>query len=285
MALHKSKLIGTGYAIWVALALFLIASIGFPMAMAYLCGSDMRVEHKLTLAQLTVSLLGFGGAIAAFIFAFVQYRRSEQWKRAEFIANEVKDFESDPLVQNALLMIDWGTRRINLFLSSDLRSADFVKITREVQWKALLPHPIKQKYLDYRNSDPSDSESNNKSGASTFTVVEAKIRDTYDVYLTRLDRFANYIKSELISSEELGPFISYWVDAMTKNEQPEVDAAWRCALLTYINYYDYTGVKYLLECYGRDVNPRSPIYSELRNSMPDQTLAERLFQIIDSKQN
>lgn len=251
--------------------------------MAYLCGSDMRVEHKLTLAQLTVSLLGFGGAIAAFIFAFVQYRRSEQWKRAEFIANEVKDFESDPLVQNALLMIDWGTRRINLFLSSDLRTADFVKITREVQWKAL--HPIKQKYLDYRASDPSDSESNNKSGASTFTVVEAKIRDTYDVYLTRLDRFANYIKSELISSEELGPFISYWVDAMTKNEQPEVDAAWRCALLTYINYYDYTGVKYLLECYGRDVNPRSLIYSELRNSMPDQTLAERLFQIIDSKQN
>jgi hypothetical protein len=282
MALGKSKVVGTGYAIWIALALFLFASIGFPLGVAYVFGPDMKVEHKLTLAQLTVSLLGFGGAIAAFLFAFVQYRRSEQWKRAEFIANEVKDFESDPVVQNALLMIDWGNRRINLFLNSDLTGAGFAKITREVQWRALLPHPIKQKYLEYRTTEDLDSEKNVEQ-KSTFTFVEAKIRDTYDVYLTRLDRFASFIKSGLISSEELGPFINYWVDAMTKNEQPDHDATWRCTLLTYINYYDYTGVKYLLECYGKDVSPEGSIYSDVSNSMQDRTLAERLAQIIASR--
>jgi len=252
--------------------------------MAYLYGSEMKVESKLALAQTTVSLLGFGGAIAAFIFAFVQYKRSEQWKRAELIAREVKEFESDPVVQNALLMIDWGTRRINLFLSSDSKSTEFVKITREVQWKALLPHPIKQKYLEYRASDLSDDKSKDKDiQVATFTVLEAKIRDTYDVYLTKLDRFSNFIKSGLISYEELGPFISYWVDAMTKNEQPEDDATWRCTLLTYINYYDYTGVKDLLACYERDINPNGQIYNEIKTSMQDQTLADRLFQIIESK--
>lgn len=284
MASRKPQLFGASYAIWVALVLFLIASIGFPVGVIYLSSSEMNLENKLTLAQLVVSILGFGGAIVAFVFALIQYKRSEQWKRAEFIASEVKDFEADPIVQNALLMIDWGARRINLFLRSNSESADQVKITRETQWKALLPHPLKQKHHEYRVTDSSDNESKGKDGLrGTFTIVEAKIRDTYDVFLTRLDRFANFIKSGLISAEELEPFIIYWVDAMTNNEHPAEDAAWRCTLLTYINFYGYTGVKYLFECYGKDVSPESSLFIQLRNSMPDKTLADRLFQTISSK--
>src|SRR5947209_6418591 len=132
MTLGKSKFSGVGFAIWIALALFLIAAIGVPSSVIYQFGSSMSVENKLTLAQLVVSILGFGGAIAAFIFAFIQYRRSEQWRRTEFIAKEIKEFESDPVVQNALLMIDWGTRRINLFLVPDPNKTDFIKITREI---------------------------------------------------------------------------------------------------------------------------------------------------------
>lgn len=292
MVSGKSKLFGAGGAIWIALALFLLAAIGFPIGIVYLSGSDMTAENKLTVAQLIVSILGFGGAIAAFIFALIQYRRTEQWRRIEFIAKEIKDFESDPIIQNALLMIDWGTRTINLFLVPNPSGKDYVKITRDMQWKALLPHPLKKRHPEYKAFIPSDEESESKDyHKKTFTVEEAKIRDTYDAFLTRLDRFANFIKAGLISSEELEPFISYWIDAMTKNEEPKEDnedskedAAWRCALLTYINYYDYSGVKYLLECYEKDIAPNREIYSALKNSMGDETLAERLFQSIQDKQ-
>ncbi|HEY6331626.1 MAG TPA: hypothetical protein VI756_20035 [Blastocatellia bacterium] len=71
-------------------------------------------------AKLAVSIPGFGGAIMALLFGLLQYRKSERWKRAEFVAKEIKEFESDPLVQNAMLMIDWGVRRINVDLTPGL---------------------------------------------------------------------------------------------------------------------------------------------------------------------
>ena len=284
MISDRPKRTDFGSAIWVALALFLVAAIGFPLGLMYMADATMNPSEKLTMAELAVSLLSLGGAIVAFIFAFIQYRRSEQWRRVEFVAKEVKDFESDPTVQNALLMIDWGTREINLFLRSNPEDSDLIEITREIQWRALLPHPLKKSYPEYMALDSSRGEEGNRDRKKRiFTLEEARIRDTYDAFLTKLDRFSNYIESKLISTEELSPFIIYWVNAMTKNEQPEEDAAWRCTLLTYINYYGYTGVKSLLKNYGRDVSPRSRIYAELRSSMQDQVLAERLFEILRSE--
>lgn len=281
MSSAKSGARGSSLSVWIALALFLVVAVG--AGVAYLMGANMRDETKIAVSQLVVSVLGFGGAIGAFLFALMQYRRSEQWKRAEFIANEIKDFEADPVVQNALLMIDWGKRRINLFLIANPTSRDLVHITRDVQWKALLPHTVKQKNPEYDTWVPSSDEINGED-RTTFTFVEAKIRDTYDVLLTRLDRFASFIKSDVISSDEVEPFIRYWVDAITDNESPAEDAAWRCTLLTYINFYDYSGVKYLLRCYGKNVEPDSSIYNGLINSLEDQLLAKRLVQSISSNQ-
>lgn len=185
MSDSKPRVAGTSLTIWIALALFLAVAVG--AGVTYLLGSNMAAETKLAVSQLLVSVLGFGGAIAALVFALMQYRRSEQWKRAEFIANEIKDFEADAVVQNALLMIDWGKRRINLFLVPNPAPKDFVNITREVQWKALLPHPIKRQIPAYDTSEPSSEELNGKDTKTTFTFVEARIRDTYDVLLTRLE--------------------------------------------------------------------------------------------------
>jgi hypothetical protein len=282
MALNKSKL--SGAVIWLALALFLIVSIGFPLGLTYLADLNrcinMRAEDKLALAQLLVSIFGFGGAIAAFSFAVFQYRRAERWRRTEFIAKEIKDFESDPTVQNALLMIDWGARRINLFNVPNPKFKNLVKITREVQWKALLPHPLKKKYPEYQTFPPSNDISKSKDyHRKTFTDEEAKIRDTYDVFLTRLDRFANFIMAGLISPDELRPFIIYWINAITENKYVE-DVVWRYTLLTYINFYDYSGVKYLLDRYRKNIEWDSDICNALKDSIEDKILADRLHRFL-----
>ncbi len=280
MSASKSKAGSSPYAVWIALGLFLAVAVS--TGVLYLSQSNLRPETKVAISQLVVSMLGFAGAIAAFIFALMQYRRAEQWKRVEFIANEIKDFESDAVVQNALLMIDWGKRRINLFLVANATNDDLVTITREMQWKALLPHTVKRASPEYDTSPDSGGEGK---GSTKFTFVEARIRDTYDVLLTRLDRFANFIEAGVITAEELGPYIRYWIDAMTTNENPAEDAAWRSTLLTYINFYNYAGVKYLLKCYDKDVEPDSNIYKSLIASLPDPELANRLVQSIGSTQS
>lgn len=286
MASRKSRLGDVSYGTWVALTFFLMVSLAIPFWLSYLLASEMELGDKLTMLQLAASILGFVGAVVAFSFALFQYRRSEQWKRTEFIACEVKEFESDPVIQNALLMIDWGHRDLNLFLRPEPKDADFIEITREAQWRALLPHTLKWAYSEYQALGSSKAEPEAEAGQKyKFSRVETRIRDTYDIFLTRLDRFASYIKSGLISPEELEPFISYWLDAMTKNEHPEKDAAWRCTLLTYINYYGYAGVKHLLSSYDKDISPDGPIYSALRSSMQDQVLADRLFEVVTPKQN
>lgn len=286
MATEKPKTFGA--AVWIALGLFLVVAIGFPAGMAYVFGSKMADQAKVALAQVAVSMLGFGGAIAAFSFAVFQYRRAEKWKRIEFIAKEIKEFESDPVIQNALLMIDWGARRINLFLLPNSTGKDSIKITRDIQWKALLPHPLKKEHSEYRTFGSSEEEIKSEDyqedyHKKTFTTKEAKIRDTYDAFLTRLDRFATFIQSGLISLEELKPFLNYWIDAMTQNEHAE-DATWRFTLLSYIHFYNYSGVQFLLERFGKDISPASKIYKDLASSVDDKILVERLTRIITSAQ-
>ncbi|HVT15532.1 MAG TPA: hypothetical protein VHQ90_05025, partial [Thermoanaerobaculia bacterium] len=48
------------------------------------------------------------GAAIAFGFGLWQYRQAQLWRRNEFIGGEMKAFLTDPVVRNALLMIDWG---------------------------------------------------------------------------------------------------------------------------------------------------------------------------------
>lgn len=194
----------------------------------------------LEIVKLVVSILGFSGTIAALLFALRQYRRSEQWKRSEFVAREIKEFESNPTIRNALLMIDWGERRINLFLVEKPTEADQIRITREVLWRALLPHSIKPDYPSL--SVDANAKTSDQNGVKIkFTPVEAKIRDTFDIFLDHLERFANFIKSGLVNAEEFRPYLIYWINTIgsANIEEYKGDAEWRCTLLTYINVYGY----------------------------------------------
>jgi hypothetical protein len=49
----------------------------------------MKVQDWLTLG-------GLAAAIATLIFGLVQYRNAQEWKRAEFVAGVIKEFESQP---------------------------------------------------------------------------------------------------------------------------------------------------------------------------------------------
>lgn len=61
-----------------------------------------------------LKILALLGASIAFCVGLFQYRKAQRWKRAEFLANEMKDFLANPRVEKALLLIDWTWRTIHL---------------------------------------------------------------------------------------------------------------------------------------------------------------------------
>jgi hypothetical protein len=88
--------------------------------------------EKIDLATAIVQGLGFFGTIGAGVFALKTFRRNEQWKRAEFLADEMKEFFANTLVQRTLVLIDWGIRRVPL-LDPAAPDGGIVVVTRELQ--------------------------------------------------------------------------------------------------------------------------------------------------------
>jgi len=92
--------------------------------------------------DLALTFLGVCGAAVAFVIGLRQYKRAEQWKRAEFIASELKEFFASARVSMALTLIDWGGRNVRLFALQNPNDATLTYVTREMQCWALLPHQV-----------------------------------------------------------------------------------------------------------------------------------------------
>lgn len=213
------------------------------------------VEQFLSNAEIFLKTLAAAGAFIAFGIGILQYRRAQLWKRKEFLGNEVKAFFADPSVHNALLMVDWGSRRICFDPKAD-RSA-WPKVTRDVQVGALLPHTFRL-----------TEEEIHTGGLHRFSEVEAEIRDTYDLFLEGLTRLNAFVESELFEAEELYPYFNYWFREMTTSEGAQEDVRWRLALLGYIHFYGFKGVQRLLRPLVGDITVGGPIWQVLRTADP-----------------
>lgn len=94
-----------------------------------------------TLDEFTYAVKIAGGvcSFVAFCIAVSTYYRTERWKRAEFLAHEMKEFFAIPRVQRAMLLIDWGERRINLLENMPEEKA-VLPVNRAMQVRGLRPH-------------------------------------------------------------------------------------------------------------------------------------------------
>jgi hypothetical protein len=203
------------------------------------------------------------------------YLRNEKWKKAEFLANEMKEFFGTPRVQKALALIDWGTRELNLL---EDRPADQsrVIVTRQLQTMGLRPHIL----LDRSGSD-SQKFAEDISSIEGFTEPEAAIRDCYDAFLDGLERFASYVQTDLVDLNSLRPYLGYWIDDIRSATANSDDAAWCAALLTYISFYRFEGVLWLFDAFGWSIRPSSALYSSFLRGMTDQEFAFRLAKAVD----
>lgn len=188
----------------------------------------MDLVPFLTTAQIEALLHGLTliGAAVAFGFGLFQYRKAQAWKRHEFIAAEVRQFESNPLSRNAMLMIDWGTRSIELFPTHPDYNARFFLVTRPLLHTALTTH--------------------DKIGRA-YTAPESAIRDSFDSFFNGLERFEQFIQAGLVGANEFQPYLAYWVRSICEEANPEL----RGILNDYVAFYRFEGVASLFQRFGK----------------------------------
>jgi hypothetical protein len=212
-------------------------------------------------ADFYLKLLAGLGAVLAFVVSLRQYRLTQLWKRKEFLGAEVNQFLRDPAVRNALLMVDWGSRRIPF--DPAVGRECWPKVTRSIQVEALEPHALRTPQKSTDSLEP-----------RRFSPLEAQIRDTYDALLDGLERFAAFADSGLYDPPELEPYLRYWIRQITSNDGSLGDRRWLLALLAYMEYYGFRGTQRLLAGLGHDVMIGGRLWTQLRSC--DQNLAARL---------
>ena len=104
---------------------------------------------------------------------------TRHWKRAEWVAQEMRSFLGDPVVQAVLLMLDWGSRRIPLYPQREKETDRYVLLTNEVVADALMVH---------------DDRPNG------FSDLEGDIRTAFDKALDGLERSDSLRHTGLVES-------------------------------------------------------------------------------------
>jgi hypothetical protein len=166
------------------------------------------------------------GAAIAFVVGLWQYRRAQKWKRAEWVAQEMKALFSEPLVQAALMMVDWGARTVQLFPTRDKVEDRSVFITDDDVAGALMPH-------DERPDG--------------FSPLEAEIRAAFDIWLDGLERFNAYVATGLVTLADLRPYLKYWAAHICRDHSTDGTEDRLRGLCTYMQRYGYSGAYDLME--------------------------------------
>lgn len=180
------------------------------------------------ISEAVVPILGLIGAALAFFFGFSRYKKEQIWKKKEFVANEMKEFWGDIMNRNALLMLDWDTREIELYPTHPDYEKRYAIIGRKELECALMPH---------------------EDMTRKFTKDETQIRDTIDHFLTNLTMFENFIKSGLIKYDDFHPYLRYWIKMISEGLPNEA----RNALHLYISHYQYREVQDLVKRFGKEI--------------------------------
>jgi hypothetical protein len=147
-------------------------------------------SEKIAAFSAAIAAVSAAGAILVFGLGVSQYRASENWKRSEFVAAQIKEFNADKINRSVLLMMDYDPARVELFPEKTKVGDRYV----DVEFRTL---------INAINKEKGTSE------------VEFQIRIYFEHLLTALSRFNYFLDSGAIEPKELCADFSYPVELMT----------------------------------------------------------------------
>lgn len=189
---------------------------------------NLSTKEKI---DIIVSILGTSFALFTLWRGIEQYKKDQRWKKAEFVAKEIKEFKSDPVTKNVMLMLDWNQREIKLSPNENI-----IFDIDLVLCKALQP----KTYL-------------NEQGG--FTSQEALIRDHFDAFLDYLERFEAFIEAGLVGEKDFDPYLNYWFNIIGNRDSGRKDHKFYEIFWQYIDSFGYTKVQKLMSRYGYCIKP------------------------------
>lgn len=171
-----------------------------------------------------VITLAFTGC--AVIATLATYFSTQKWKKAEFTYTTFKQFSENKSVIIANKLLDYNRARVALDNdSATFLDEDFV---------------IYSLRIDTINGD--------------FKYPQGKIRDIFDDYLDQLSLFNRFAKTELITYEEMKPYLIYQISIIADTNNTRKNMEFRHGLWDYINFYGFTDVKELCKNLGHDID-------------------------------
>lgn len=182
-----------------------------------------------------IELCGFLLAVGVAAAGVWRYWRGQVWKQLEFIAEHMRYFQSDRKAKNAMLMLDWNSREIELYPGEDMSKDRWEEVDDSMLYQALATSR-QQQTLDCLGGPL------------------AEIRDCFDAFLGYLELFNQFIESKLISPKQLWPFVGYWLNFIGDRKAWKgpngKDEILMLQLWDFIYEYEYEGVIALCARYG-----------------------------------
>ena len=181
-----------------------------------------------------IEILKLVGAAAVFWIGLSQYRRSEAWKRLEFVAAEMKCFYDDVAAKLARGMLDWRRKEVALFKYRD--EDDFDRVT-----------------VDY----PTVAVALGVDPEMKYDKVHSAIREIFERFLEFLARFEGFLATGVVKQADLSPYLDYWIKLVAGQDShsPELTAQVLPSLWKFIDYYGYRDVRKFIGRYETVVFP------------------------------
>jgi len=177
-----------------------------------------------------IELIKILGAAIAFWIGLRQYRRSQIWKRLEFVSAEMKIFFDDPAVRTAMTMLDWRKKKMALFKFRNENDLEQVMVDYDTVAGAL-GVDLELKY----------------------DKTQSAIREAFERFLEYLARFEGFLDAGVVQHRDLNPYLDYWMKLISGNDlhSPEVTKKVLPSLWRFVDYYGYRDVRKLIGRYHR----------------------------------
>lgn len=200
-------------------------------------------SYNKTVGEVTDSIdliakLGVLAAAGVFLIGLYQFNVGQTWKREEFLANMVNDFGRRQSVENAKKMLE-----LLMFYKQQGRKIDLYPERQGQPMQHVTVAQI-EKALDPAKTDQLDDD-------------EMRIRECFDSFLSRLERFEHYIENDLAKEESVEVYLGYWINTLigkgvSPTAPPTLERPHREMIMTYAKRYEFPMIRQLLHRYEMD---------------------------------
>jgi hypothetical protein len=236
----------------------LVTSLGFFFIYQQL--AIAAEQAKTSAEQAKTAAKNYLHAVDSSNRATAQAKEQQTWKKAEFLANEVKDFYADKRIERVTHIVDWSTCKIRFdepaervlcvhdYAGNNKAKADDSLRVNFVDKKlvVIISQALRTHRKDDGFTEPGDSltELGKDHG---FTELESTVRDEFDWFFFRLGQFQHMIASKLFSYEEVEIHLDYVLDLFSGGLGDRVSAELTNKIIDYTEEYSFAAAKSLID--------------------------------------